>query len=155
MKRPDNIVLFLLRRLGIFALAVLLAYALATVSATLSVVWSLKGMSVEVPAGVALNMIGRDLAGMANMFLPMVAFGLLIALMTAALLFRIIGRWRTGLYMLAGATALVTIHVLLQLAFGITPLAVARSVAGLATQAIAGSLGGLLYSVLVWKQSSY
>lgn len=96
-----------------------------------------------------LAMSLRDIAGMAPMFLPMVAFALLVAFMTAALLGRWLRRWRLPLYLLAGATGLVCIHLGLHLAFGITPVAIARSGAGLLVQGIAGGVGGLTYLALI------
>lgn len=155
MKLSADIILFMIRRLGLFLLAVLTTYVLATVASSLAVAASLRGMGVSVPANTAASMIGQDLFGMADMFLPMVAFGLLIAFMTAALIFRILARVRILLYLLAGATAMICMHVLLHLAFGITPVAAARSMPGLALQALAGAAGGVLYSVGLWKQSSY
>jgi hypothetical protein len=79
------------------------------------------------------------------MFLPMVAFGLLIAFMTTALIRRFIKRWALALYLLAGATAVLCIHLGLQGAFSIVPIAVARTAGGLVSQAVAGAAGGALY----------
>jgi hypothetical protein len=112
-------------------------------------------MGVEVGMADRLAMSLRDIAGMAPMFLPMVAFALLVAFMTAALLGRWLRRWRLPLYLLAGATGLVCIHLALHLAFGITPVAIARSGAGLLVQGIAGGIGGLTYLALIsWAGAS-
>lgn len=145
MDKPTSTPRFLLGRLMAWLLAVAVAYLLATVTATQAVVASLQGMGVDVGFGLRLSMTLRDVAGMAPMFLPMVAFALLIAFMTAALLCRWLARWRLPLYLLAGAAALVSIHLGLHLAFGITPIAVARSPAGLALQALAGAAGAYCY----------
>ena len=106
-------------------------------------------MGVDVGMAERVTMSLRDIAGMAPMFLPMVAFALLVAFMTAALLARWLRRWRLPLYLLAGATGLVCIHLALHLAFGITPVAIARSGAGLLVQGIAGGVGGLTYLALI------
>jgi hypothetical protein len=87
----------------------------------------------------------RDIAGMAPMFLPLVAFALLFALLGAALLSYWLRGWRLPLYLLAGATGVVCIHLGLHLAFGITPVAVARTGGGLLLQGIAGAAGGYGY----------
>lgn len=139
---------FLLIRLAIYLAAVAVAYILATVAATQSVVSSLALMGVAPGFGERTAMTLRDLGGMAGMFLPMVAFGLLIAFMATALICRYLARWRAPLYVLAGATALVCIHLGLNLAFGITPVAAARTTGGLATQAFAGAAGGLTFVML-------
>jgi hypothetical protein len=93
-------------------------------------------------------MTWKDIGGMAGMFLPMVAFGLLIAFMTTALIRRYWKRWPVPLYLLAGSVALLCIHLGLNLMFSITPIAVARSTGGLALQALAGAAGGFTYIYL-------
>jgi hypothetical protein len=136
---------FLAARLGAFVSAVAVAYVLATFTATLSVVWRLERMNVAIPLTDRAAMSLQDFAGMAGTFLPLVAFGLLIALLCAALLTRWLPGWRVPLYFLAGAAALVGVHLLMQLALGITPVAIARTAGGLAVQAVAGGAGGLAY----------
>jgi len=91
------------------------------------------------------------------MFLPMVAFALLVAFLSSALLSRWLHRWRLPLYFTAGAAALVCIHLALHLAFGITPVAAARTAAGLLMQGIAGAAGGLTYVLLsnLWPMDVY
>ena len=140
---------FLAGRLAAYLAAVGVAYLLASVAATQSVVASLAGMGVEVGAGTRLTMTLKDIAGMAPMFLPMIAFSLLIAFLSAALLSRWLHRWRLPLYLLAGATGVVCIHLGLHLAFGITPVAAARAAGGLLLQGIAGAAGGYGYLALV------
>ncbi len=144
---------FLARRFGAWLLAVAVAYALASLAASQSVIGSLAAMGIDVPTGDQLEMMLRDLLGMANMFLPMVAFALLMAFMTAALLCRWLARWRIPLYAVAGAAAVITIHLVLHLAFGLTPIAIARTPGGLALQGVAGAAGGLCYVLLVRRQS--
>jgi len=139
---------FLGKRLAIYLSAVVATYLLAAVTATQSVVSSLAGMGVELSLDQRLSMTLTDIAGMAGMFLPMVAFGLLVAFMATALICRYMNRWRIPLYVIAGAAAVVCIHLLLHLAFGITPVAVARTAGGLVLQAIAGAVGGLTYVLL-------
>ena len=145
-------------RLGTYLLAVAVAYLLATLAATQAVVARLAGMGVRVPFDDRLAMSLRDIAGMAPMFLPMVAFALLVAFLAAALLcrwpVRLPLQWRVPLYALAGAAALVTIHLVLHLAFGLTPVAIARTPQGLLLQGIAGACGGLAYVLLVRRQAS-
>lgn len=139
---------FLAIRLVIYLSAVAVAYVLAAGASTQSVVASLAGMGIDVGFTGRVEMTLRDLLGMAGMFLPMVAFGLLIAFMTAALICRYWSRARMPLYLVAGACALVCIHLGLHLAFGITPIAIARSTGGLVVQALAGAAGGAVYVLL-------
>jgi hypothetical protein len=139
---------FLGIRLAIYLSAVVVAYLLASVVATQSVISSLSGMGVDVSFTERAAMTLRDIGGMAGMFLPMVAFGLLIAFMATALICRYWNQWRIPLYIIAGAAALVCIHLALNLAFEITPVAIARTAAGLGLQAIAGAAGGYTYVYL-------
>ena len=154
MNASHSIINLLLYRLGIYLLAVAVAYILATVSATQSVVSSLGSMGIEVGAGDRLAMTLKDLTGMAGLFLPMVAFALLFALLAAALLCHWWRRLRLPLYLLAGATGMVTIHLTLNLAFGITPVAIARTPSGLISQAVAGAIGAYVYIFLLDRRQS-
>ena len=140
-----NIVTMLAKKLGIYLAAVLTAYLLASATATQHVVASLSSMGVAIAAGDRLAMTLHDFSGMAVSLLPMVAFGLLAAFLVTALLCLWLGRWRTPLYVLAGATALTAIHVLMNQAFGLTPVAIARTGGGLLVQALAGAAGGYVY----------
>ena len=142
------LVRFLAARRVIYLSAVLVAYLLATVAATQSVISSLAGIGVRMSFPERVSMTLSDIVGMAGMFLPMVAFGLLIAFMTSALICRYRDQWRSPLYIIGGGVALVCIHLALNLAFGITPVAIARTTGGLMIQAIAGAAGGLTYVLL-------
>ncbi|MEE4218099.1 MAG: hypothetical protein V2I48_10850 [Xanthomonadales bacterium] len=140
-----NVIEMLAKKLGIYLAAVLTAYLLASASATQSVVASLSSMGVPVGLGDRVVMTLGDVVGMAGMFLPLVAFALLVAFLFTALLCRWLGRWRTPLYLLAGATALVAMHLAMNLAFDLTPVAIARSTFGLLVQGAAGAAGGFVY----------
>ena len=119
-----NVVFMLSKKLGIYLSAVLVTYLLASISATQHVVSSLASMGVEVGLTDRVSMTLSDLAGMAGMYLPLIAFGFLLAFLITAMLHYWLKRWQTALYVLAGATAVIAIHVLLHLAFNITPVAV-------------------------------
>jgi hypothetical protein len=152
--RETSMLSFLGRRLRDYLAAVATAYVLAAVTATQSVVRSLQGMGVPVPPGERLAMTAQDLAGMAGSLLPLIALGLLIAFIVAALLCRWLPGWRVPLYLLAGAAATVTIHLALELAMGITPFPIARTWGGLAIQAAAGAGGGALYLYLLKRRAT-
>ena len=155
MEKTQSTVRFLSVRLGIYLAAVAIAYALASLTATQAVVSRLAAMGVSVGWSERLDMSLRDLAGLAPLFLPMVAFALLVAFLGAALLCRYLPRWRYAVYFVAGASALVMIHLTLELAFGLTPIAVARTAGGLALQALAGGIGACAYRYLVRRAASW
>ncbi len=138
----------LIRVAAAWALAALAGYLLAATFASASVALTLSGLDVPLSAGDVAGMIVHDWAGMTGIFLPVIAAGYAIALPLAAALAR---RWpagRTLLFALAGGAALLTVHLALKAAFGITPIAVARSWAGLASQALAGAAGGWLFAAM-------
>jgi hypothetical protein len=64
-----------------------------------------------------------------------------------------LNQWRLPLYIIAGATALVCVHLALNLAFSVTPIAVARTPGGILLQGIAGAAGGLTYVLLSKRYS--
>ena len=143
-----SIIRFLGIRLAIYLSAVVVAYLLASIMATQSVISNLSGMGVDLSFAERATMTLHDIGGMAGMFLPMIAFGLLIAFMATALICHYWNQWRTPLYIIAGAAALVCVHLALNLAFGITPVAIARTTTGLGLQALAGAVGGYTYVYL-------
>lgn len=143
-----NVAVLLAKKLGIYLVAIITAYFLAVVTATQHIVASLGSMGVEVGFADRFAMTLADLTGMAGMFLPLIAFGFLVAFLATALLCRWLSRWRTLLYVLAGAAALAAIHLLLHLVLGLTPVAIARSAGGVLVQAMAGAAGGWVYITL-------
>jgi hypothetical protein len=129
-------------------IASLFAYLLASLVATQSVVSQLAGMGIPISLGERLQMSARDLVGMVQMFLPLIAAGFLVALSVAGLLGRYRPDWRAFLFPLAGFVALVSIHLALEWAFDISLIAVARSTTGLLLQGLAGAAGGWLFTRL-------
>jgi hypothetical protein len=136
----------MIRKLAAYLVAIVVAYLLAAITATQSVIARLGEMGIDVNFTDRLRMTLSDIAGMAGMFLPMIAAGFLAAFLLTALLCRWLGRRPVALYILAGAVALITIHLTLNLAFGITPVAIARTTGGLLIQGLAGAVGTYLYA---------
>ena len=136
----------MIRKLAAYLLAIIVAYLLASITATQSVIARLAEMGVDVNFADRLRMTLNDIAGMAGMFLPMIAAGFLAAFLLTALLCRWLGKRPVALYILAGAVALITIHLTLNLAFGITPVAIARTTGGLLIQGLAGAVGAYFYA---------
>ncbi|MDZ4731604.1 MAG: hypothetical protein SH820_16870 [Xanthomonadales bacterium] len=131
-----------------WALAVLLTYSLATLFATLSVISHLLDMGIPLSLGERLRMSVKDQLGMTGLFLALIAVGMLIAMLVAGWLGRHHPQRRTILFVLAGAVAVLSIHLALNWSFDITLVAVARSPLGLLSQALAGAAGGYLFTRL-------
>jgi hypothetical protein len=136
------------RKLAIYLAAVVTTYLLATATASLHVASRLDSMGVTPGLGGRLSMIGHDLVGMAGVFLPLIAAALLVAFLVTALLVYLLRRARVLLYVLAGAVAMVALHLAMNAAFGLTAVAIARSTGGLVVQALAGAAGGFVYVYL-------
>lgn len=134
------------KRVGSFLLSVALAYALAVIAATQAVVGSLDSMGVDIGFGQRLEMVAHDLLGMTSSFLPLIAIGFLIAFVVTGLILRRAPGARLILYPLAGGVALVAVHLALHAAFGITPVAAARTIGGLLLQGLAGAVGGYVFA---------
>jgi len=135
----------MLRVLAGYLAAVAVTYLTAVIHQTQSVVANLHDMGVNVSLSERVSATAHDLAGMATTFLPMIAVGFAIALPVARLIIRRLPRWRPVGYALAGGAAMLTIHVALQTALDITPVAAARSSLGLTVQALCGAFGGWVF----------
>jgi hypothetical protein len=147
-KGYTNVIGLLGKKLAIYLAAVLTTYLLATAAASLHVASRLASMGVTLDLAGRLSMILQDIAGMAGMFLPLIALALLIAFVVTALLVYLLRRGRIPLYVLAGAAAMLALHFTMNAVFGLTAVAVARSAGGLLTQALAGAVGGFVYVCL-------
>lgn len=137
----------MVRTLAAYVAAVLVAYASAAIAHTQSVLASLADMGVTVTAADRLQATFHDLVGMAPLYLPIMATGFAVALPVAAAVIRARPRWRPLGYSLAGGAAVLVIHVVLYQTFSITPIAAARTTAGLTVQALCGALGGWVFRV--------
>jgi hypothetical protein len=142
----------MIRTLGAYLLCVLSAYVLATLFATQSVISRLQEMGITLSFTEKWNMSLQDLAGLTGIFLPVIALGFLIALVVATLIGRRKPAWLVFLFPLAGAVAVVAVHISLKAMFGITVVAVARSIPGLLTQAAAGAIGGYAFAFLIRRR---
>lgn len=101
------------------------------------------GMSVTLTDH--LRATGHDLVGLAGSYLPLIAIAFAIALGIAALLGRYLARFRFILYPLAGAVAILCLHLIMHAVLGVHGIAAVRSWNGLALQVLAGWLGGYAF----------
>ena len=93
----------MIRKLAAYVLAIVVAYLLAAISATQSVIARLGEMGIDVNFAERLRMTLHDIAGMAGLFLPMIAAGLLLAFLVSALFCHLLRTRPVALYVLAGA----------------------------------------------------
>jgi hypothetical protein len=135
----------MIRTLTAFLAAVLATYVIAAFAATQSVMNALQALGAPVTVGVRLDAAWHDLLGMASSYLPIIAVALLIAFPVAALAGRWLPRFRLIAYPLAGAVAVLAVHLILQQLFSITPVAAARTTGGLLLQVLCGAVGGWVF----------
>jgi hypothetical protein len=79
---------------------------------------------------------------------PVLAAGLLVAFAVAAALKRVLTPLAPAAYPLAGAAAMATAIVLMNLEYETTPIASARTAVGFATLCASTALAGVLFAVL-------
>lgn len=138
-----------LRTVAAWLAAVVLTTATVSVVQTQFNLAALHALGADISMGTRLLTTRQDLVGFTPSFGPLAAVGLLIAFLAT----RGLRVWLTGLhaslYALAGAVAVLTILLALNAAFGITPVAAARGLAGLASLTLCGALGGWLFARLL------
>ncbi|MCZ4320826.1 hypothetical protein [Pseudomonas anguilliseptica] len=143
-----------LRTLLYFFLAVLLASVMGTVLQTQFNLANLQALGAPMPLGVRVQTTCLDLLGFSPTFAVLVILGFTFALPVASLLARVwpMGRWL--LFILAGAIAVLAAMALANALLPMPTLIGAnRSLAGTLGLMACGSLGALLFAVLVRRSS--
>lgn len=146
----------ILRLILAFLAAVVVTAAAAAAVSTQFVLAELSQLGVEIGIGDRLAMTAHDMVGMGVTYLPIVGVGFLLAFGVAALVIRyLLPQWSVLGYTLAGFTAILAIMLIMIAAFGLVPIAGARSVAGMLGQCLAGALGGYLFArILSGRQAA-
>ena len=102
-------------------------------------------MGFQVTIAQRLDAVMHDLTHMTGIYLPVIAVSMLISLPVAALIIKYAPHLRSIGYILAGVTALLVIHMIIKMVFGISGIAPTRTLIGLLAQGVAGGLGGYLF----------
>ena len=122
------------------------AYALASVAHTQTVLAGLVAVGAEIDPATRLGATLDDLAGLWRWG---VVAGLSIGLGLAIVRLATFARWRRrhGLVLaaLAGALGVAAALLAMRLAFGFSPIASARGAVGFAAQCLAGAAGGVAF----------
>lgn len=128
-----------------WALSALVTFILASVGISSINALTIVQLGHPVTFDQWMYVIASDLLGMLGSYLFLIAIGLAIALgFTTLFLCRFI-KASGFLYALAGFTAILSIHLLMQQLLGMTPIAPVRFWYGLLSQALAGAVGGYVY----------
>ncbi len=123
-------------------------YGLAALFSTQITMNEVARLGLEVSFGERISAAAHDVVGMATAYLPLVAVSLLIAFPVAALVLRFTPVSRTISYMLAGAAAMLALHLIMHGVFEVHPLPAARTALGLAMLTGAGAVGGYVFARL-------
>ncbi|MGB0919696.1 MAG: hypothetical protein ACPG06_10295 [Alphaproteobacteria bacterium] len=140
------------RRAFGFIVSVLVTAILATALSAQMVISGLVRAGAEIDFGTSLTFTAEDVVSMGPVYAILIAIGLLIAFSVSALTLRLIPAPRAGVYIAAGAAALLAILLGAEQAFfGNQIISGARDTTGIAAQAIAGGMGGWLFARLTAK----
>jgi hypothetical protein len=137
----------MLRAVIVLIPAVLGAYVLGSVIATQVILARLQEIATPVTLSDRLHASWHDILGLASSYLPLMLLAFAVAMPVAVFLGNQLPRARVLLYGLAGAAAVVAIHLLVKALLGLNGLAAVRDLHGLLLQGIAGWFGGYLYFV--------
>mgnify|MGYP003388339312 FL=1 len=142
----------LVRNLCGFLAAVIAAYVLGAIFVSQGNIASIVAMDFDVSVAQRFDAALHDVTNMTGIYLPVIAVSYLISMPVATFLIKYAPQLRTLLYVLAGATGLLVIHLILKLVLGISGIAPTRTLVGLIAQAIAGGVGGYLFHVVSMKR---
>jgi len=119
----------------------------ASVLATQVILARLTGMGIPVTLRDRLDATAHDLLGLATSYLPLMLLAYLLALPVAVALSAYLTRFRVLIYGLAGAVAVIAIHLIIKAVLGLNGIAAVRDLHGLLLQGLAGWFGGYLFFV--------
>ena len=133
-----------------FIAAVVLTYTASSIVQTLFTLSALVSAGASISADLWLRTIGQDFYGHTfSGFIPLgglVCIGFLLALPTAAVIAKYTGWPRYGLYPLAGAAAMATLHYgASHMIYDLNLMVGTRSVWGLSCFVLSGALGGAVF----------
>ncbi|MCG2842124.1 hypothetical protein L6Q21_14135 [Sandaracinobacter sp. RS1-74] len=134
------------RRILALLAAALLTTALASLAHSLFVQAGLKALGVEIPLLARVTTILRDFIGLLLPLGGVTLVALTVGFSIAAFLKPRAGLLAPFAYPLAGWAAMALALLLMQLAYGFSPLAGARTAAGFLSMSLSGLAGGLLFA---------
>ena len=134
-----------IRSIGAFLVAVLVAYLIGAALATQHVLGSLTTMGMNIDFGIWAHATLHDLIGMAGTYAPLLAVAFLAALPVILLVCRGRPGWRRIGYTTGFFAAVIVMHSLMPMVLNVTPVASTRMFGGLIQQGLAGAVGGYVF----------
>lgn len=145
----------IIRTILIFLLSVVVGTVLVSIANTHVVLQSLAAVGAEFPVAVRIDAITRDLISFGPTLFVVVLIGFTIAFPVAGWTARLLGKpWRRIGFTLAGGVAIACIMLAITAYYAevlhatVTPVASARTLAGLLSLALGGAGAGFLFSLL-------
>ena len=130
---------------GSYLTAVISTYIVGVIFVSQGNIANVVAMGFQVTITQRLEAVVHDLTHMTGIYLPVIAVSMLISLPIAAMIIRYAPHLRSIGYILAGITALIAIHMIIKMVFGISGIAPTRTLIGLLAQGVAGGVGGYLF----------
>ena len=130
---------------GSYLAAVISTYIVGVIFLSQGNIANVVAMGFQVTITERLDAVVHDLTHMTGIYLPVIAVSMLISLPVAAMIIRYAPHLRSIGYILAGITALIAIHMIIKMVFGISGIAPTRTLIGLLAQGVAGGVGGYLF----------
>lgn len=137
-----------------YFLAVLVAYLLGATFISQGNIAEVVKMGFEITTSHRIDAVIHDITHMYDIYLPVIAVGMLIALPVAAGIIRFVPNLRLIGYVSAGFVALIAMHMILKMVVGVTGIAPTRELIGLIAQGLAGAAGGYIFHRMTNKQGS-
>lgn len=136
-----------------FILGVLATYLLGAAFISQGNIAAVTGMGFDITFTQRLDAIVHDISHMYDVYLPVIAVCLLVALSVAGGIIRFLPNLRLIGYISAGFVGMVALHILLKATLGLTGIAPTRELTGLLLQGVAGGVGGLVFHYVSLQSS--
>ncbi|HEY5644351.1 MAG TPA: hypothetical protein VIS76_00280 [Pseudomonadales bacterium] len=138
----------MIRSVGAFLAAVLVAYVIGAALATQHVLGALTMMGMNIDFGIWAHATLHDLFGMFATYGPLIGVAFLVALPVVLLACRGRPEWRRPAYVVGFFAAMIVMHLLMPAVLNVNPVAATRFFGGLMLQGLAGAVGGYVFFLL-------
>ncbi len=135
----------MIRRILAFIAAIAAAYIVSVVLIAQVALQEVASYGMAVSLAMRIETSLLDLAGMVNVYLPLVAVSFAVAMPVSMLVLKFapLPRWLG--YVIGGAAGLWALHMIMFAVFGMHPVPATRFAAGMASQVVAGALAGYVF----------
>lgn len=128
-----------------FVAAVITTYLLGVTFISQGNLARIADLGLSVDMSVRLSSAAHDLGNMVALYAPLATVALLLALLVCHQIVKRTSLNATALYVLAGFSGMIALHVLMKAALSLTGIAPTRTLDGLLLQGVAGAAGAYVY----------